>query len=154
LLLVGDGPDANELKELGRTLQLRNIHFLPAQPVEKMPAVYASADLLVFPTMEDVWGLVANEAVLCGLPVLCSKYAGCAPELFDADAIFDPRNTEEFVGALRRAVAGNIPLPDRSRLMTTAEVARKMADAVRSSTTRNGQRATDALGNTSVPSQP
>lgn len=154
LLLVGDGPDTNALKELSRTLRLRNIHFFPAQPVEAMPALYASSDVLVFPTMEDVWGLVANEAVLCGLPVLCSKYAGCAPELFEAEAIFDPLNPEEFVIALRRAVTGNIPPPDRSKLLSTAEVARKVADAVRSSITRNGQTLTDGLGNASVPLEP
>ena len=62
-----------------------------------MPATYRSADVLIFPTLEDVWGLVANEAELCGLPVLCSKYAGCAKEIFTAESIFDPMDTSDFV---------------------------------------------------------
>src|SRR5271165_7127559 len=82
LLLVGEGREKPALELYAAELGLKNVHFQPAQPPEKMPSVYRSADLLVFPTLQDVWGFVANEAVLCGVTVLCSKYAGCATELF------------------------------------------------------------------------
>lgn len=130
ILLVGDGPERDNLRRLAATLQLRNVCFHPAQPPRAMPSIYASADVLVFATMQDVWGLVANEAVLCGLPVLCSKYAGCAPELFDPEAIFDPADQDQFIAALRRAVAGQLPPPDGSRLRSTAELGDGIADAV------------------------
>jgi glycosyltransferase involved in cell wall biosynthesis len=87
-----------------------------------MPSVYRSADLLVFPTLEDVWGLVANEAILSGIPVLCSKYAGCAPELFTSENIFSPEDLTEFTQKLREAISGRLPGPDPSRLKTTLQI--------------------------------
>ena len=129
-VLVGGGRDSAELQALAAKLRLENIHFYPAQPAKSMPAFYRSADVLIFPTMEDVWGLVANEAVLSGVPVLCSRYAGCAPELFDPECIFDPADEEQFVCALRRAIKGQLPRADRSRLKRSAEVGDIIANAV------------------------
>jgi hypothetical protein len=77
-----------------------------------------------------VWGLVANEAILSGVPVLCSRYAGCAPELFDSESIFDPADEQEFVAALRRAVTGQLPRADKSRLRSSAAVGELIANAV------------------------
>jgi glycosyltransferase involved in cell wall biosynthesis len=94
--------------------------------------------VLIFPTYEDVWGLVANEAILAGLPVLCSKYAGCAPELFDSECIFDPANKHEFAAALRKAAAGKLPRTDPSRLLPITAVGDRIADAVLTSIKRQG----------------
>jgi glycosyltransferase involved in cell wall biosynthesis len=78
--------------------------------------------VLVFPTREDVWGLVANEALWSGLPALVSIYAGCAKELVPSDSTFDPLNPADFAAKLRRAVAGELPSPDLSRLKGISEV--------------------------------
>ena len=123
LLLVGSGPDKPALERRAEVLGLKNVHFQPAQPPDKMPSVYRSADLLVFPTLEDVWGLVANEAVLSGVPVLCSKYAGCAPELFTSENIFSPEDLSEFSQKLRDAISGRLSKPDPNRLKTTRQIA-------------------------------
>jgi glycosyltransferase involved in cell wall biosynthesis len=133
LLLVGSGLDACVFKRMARNLELNNVHFCPELPPERMPAVYRSGNVLVFPTIEDVWGLVANEAVLSGVPVLCSKYAGCAEELFPPENIFDPRNPEEFKKKLRAALADQVAAPDPSRLRTTAELATSLIQALESS---------------------
>lgn len=130
ILLVGGGPDRQQLQQLVSDVGLRNVHFEPPFPPEVMPSVYQSADVLIFPTLEDVWGLVANEGILSGLPVLCSKFAGCASELFDAESIFDPTDDEQFVAGLRRAVTGNLPPSNRSRLKRSLEVGDMIADAV------------------------
>ena len=129
-VLVGDGCDSTKLQRLAAELRLDNIHFHSAQPPKAMPAFYRSADVLIFPTMEDVWGLVANEAILSRVPVLCSRYAGCAPELFDPECIFDPADEEQFVAALRRAVRGQLPRADKSRLRSSAEVGDLIANTV------------------------
>jgi glycosyltransferase involved in cell wall biosynthesis len=130
VVLVGEGRDNARLQRLAIELLLQNVRFYPSQPPEAMPAFYRSADVLIFPTMTDVWGLVANEAILSGVPVLCSRYAGCAPELFDKENIFDPLDEEEFVEALRRAVTGQLRCADRSRLWKSAEVGDVIAEAV------------------------
>jgi len=123
LLLIGDGPDRYELDNLSTELGLKNLQFYPSQPAQSMAAFYRSADVLVFPTMQDVWGLVANEAVWSGLPVLCSKYAGCAKELFPSECIFDPADSADFAASLRRAVAGELPTISPARLKTSGVVA-------------------------------
>jgi glycosyltransferase involved in cell wall biosynthesis len=47
-----------------------------------MPACYAAADCLVLPSnARETWGLVANEALACGRPVVVSDAVGCAPDL-------------------------------------------------------------------------
>ncbi|HEY2645435.1 MAG TPA: glycosyltransferase family 4 protein [Candidatus Acidoferrales bacterium] len=130
VVLVGGGRDLVKLQRLATKLCLENTSFYPAQPPMAMPAFYRSADALIFPTMRDVWGLVANEAILSGVPVLCSRYAGCAPELFDPECIFDPADENQFVEALRMAVTGQLPGVDKSRLWSSAKVGDAIANAV------------------------
>jgi glycosyltransferase involved in cell wall biosynthesis len=122
LLLVGSGRDRQALECRTRALGLRNVHFRPAQTPDRMASVYRSADLLVFPTLEDVWGVVANEAILSGIPVLCSKYAGCAPDLFAPENIFSPEDLNEFTQKLGAGVSGRLSRTDRSRVKTTKQL--------------------------------
>ena len=144
LVLVGSGPEKGALEELAKELDLENVYFQPSRPPVDMPLVYRSADVLVFPTLEDVWGLVANEAVLSGIPVLCSKYAGCAEELFGAESIFDPMNPEEFVVKLGEAVTGKLPGPDISRLRSTPQVVGDLVDMLGKSIPENSKRLVEA----------
>jgi len=128
LVLVGEGREKQALEHRAAELRLKNVHFEHAQPPEKMPSVYRSADLVVFPTLQDVWGFVANEAVLSGVPVLCSKYAGCAGELFSAESIFSPDHPSEFAEKLAAAIAGRLPKADPSRLKTTEYLGRELVN--------------------------
>lgn len=131
LLLVGSGPEKESLEAYARELGLDNVYFQPAQPPEKMPAIYRSADCLVFPTLEDVWGLVVNEAMWSGIPVLVSIYAGCAPEIVPPEQCFDPLNPIDFDRALRLALTGKLSPPDTSRLKTCRQVADMIIDDIR-----------------------
>jgi glycosyltransferase involved in cell wall biosynthesis len=133
LLFVGSGRDRQSLEQLAQRLGVKNVHFQSSQSPKNMPSVYRSADVLIFPTLEDVWGLVANEAILSGLPVLCSKYAGCAQELFHPENIFDPENKDEFIRKLRQAISGQLRQPDLSRLKTTPQIVGEMVRALESS---------------------
>ncbi|MEM3433161.1 MAG: glycosyltransferase family 4 protein [Candidatus Methanomethyliaceae archaeon] len=126
LLLVGDGPERNAFCEYAGNLGLRNAHFYPAQLPERMPAVYRSGDVLVFPTLEDVWGLVVNEALWSGLPVISSIYAGCTSEIVPPQNWFDPLQADDFDRALRFAIEGRIAPPDLSRLRTSSEIAESL----------------------------
>lgn len=107
LLFVGDGP-------LGqRVLQAAHMH--PSGEIVRLPAVqpaelvefYAAADLLVFPSLGDVWGLAVNEAMACGLPVVCSTRAGCAEDLIvhgETGWLADPIYPRAFALTLREAL--------------------------------------------------
>ena len=123
LLIVGSGPEKVRLEQRAKDLGVRNVHFHVPQPPESMPGVYRSADVLIFPTREDVWGLVVNEALWSGLPALVSIYAGCAKELVPPHSTFDPLDPADFAAKLRQAVAGELPPPDLKRLRRINEVA-------------------------------
>jgi glycosyltransferase involved in cell wall biosynthesis len=139
LLLVGSGREKQALEQRVRALGLKNVHFRPAQAPEKMPSVYRSADVLIFPTLEDVWGLVANEAILSGVPVLCSKYAGCAPELFAEENIFSPDDLNEFMQKLRHAISGRLRKTDPARLKTTQVLGSELVKELTSQLSSNLQ---------------
>jgi len=80
VLLLGSGP----LKEDCLKYLIENdIDFTDAgfvQP-DDLPNYVNSSRLLLFPTLKDPWGLVANEALASGVPVLISSVAGAAEEL-------------------------------------------------------------------------
>ncbi len=123
ITFVGDGPEKENMIARAKELGLSNINFVAGRKPEEMPGVYQSFDALIFPTLNDVWGLVANEAMLSGLPILVSKYAGCAYELADPENVFDPLDPQDFVRALERAVTGKLSVSPTSRLRTSAQVA-------------------------------
>jgi len=131
LLLVGSGRDKQALEHRAQALGLKNVHFRPAQTPEEMPSVYRSADLVVFPTLEDVWGLVANEAILSGIPMLCSKYAGCAPELFTPENIFSPEDSNEFSQKLGAAISGGLSRTDPGRIKTTKQLGCELVEELK-----------------------
>jgi len=77
LVFVGSGP----LEALVQQQDSRFIELVGNVPITSMPYWYAAADLHIFPTCGDVWGLVVNEASICGTPTLCSEHAGCFDDL-------------------------------------------------------------------------
>lgn len=74
LLIVGDGVDDSQFR--ARARQLKNVHFEGFVQAALLPDVYGLADILVFPTLGDPHGLVVEEAMAAGLPVICTESAG------------------------------------------------------------------------------
>jgi glycosyltransferase involved in cell wall biosynthesis len=75
LLIVGDGPARPEVRTAFAKLAGR-IHFLGAQPPEKLVDYYAAADLLVWPAVNEAFGMALLEAQACALPVLAGSFGG------------------------------------------------------------------------------
>lgn len=122
LVIVGQGPERQALVELAERVKFPYLTILSNQSQDKLNEIYKSSQAFVFPTMEDVWGLVANEALWANLPLLCSKYAGCAGEIVTGGNVFDPLSAEDFDAVLERAISGKINPADRSLLLTWQEV--------------------------------
>jgi glycosyltransferase involved in cell wall biosynthesis len=83
LLLVGSGANQRELEERAKRNAPGTVQFLGFVHREELPEIYALAEGLIFPTHSDPWGLVVNEAMACGLPIIVTSVAGCALDLVE-----------------------------------------------------------------------
>lgn len=104
--IVGDGPLRGELEKYPASARLR-MRFLGSVASEKLPELYAQGGISVFPTLADEWGVVVNEALAAGLPILGSVYSQAVEELIE-DGVhgwtFRPDHPEEMYAALDRAM--------------------------------------------------
>ena len=128
LCLVGDGPERAVLKSTCQALGLPVVEaapwdaedqgtaastsprvFLPGfRQIEELPRFYAHACCFVHPAISEPWVLVINEAMACGLPVLCSNNCGAAEELVCDRVngfIFDPLDATSIVDAFQNVLA-------------------------------------------------
>lgn len=81
VLVAGAGPLEHEMTASARAAGV-SFHALGFCNQTEMPAAYAAADILVLPSGgRETWGLVANEALACGRPVVLSDAVGAAPDL-------------------------------------------------------------------------
>lgn len=103
-IIVGDGTYLTELKNRTVRYGLKNVNFVGGQSPRELARFYAAADIFVAPSLIDVWGMVINEAMCFGLPVLASKYAGASQALIENSKlgiVFDPTDIDDFVLRLR-----------------------------------------------------
>lgn len=100
LVVVGYGPEMAKLQRLAGGLP--DIHFLGHRAVNEIPALYAMADILVLPSIEEPWGLVVNEAMACRCAVVVSDRCGCSRDLISGNGVvFEGGNQEALTEALR-----------------------------------------------------
>jgi glycosyltransferase involved in cell wall biosynthesis len=98
LVMVGDGPQREELFETSRRLGLEDVVWPGFKPVDELPVYYALGNAFILPSTSEPWGLVVNEAMASSLPVLVSNRCGSAPDLVSEGGngyTFDPYDVEE-----------------------------------------------------------
>lgn len=76
LLLVGDGVEESKLRLQCADNDIRNVTFVGFKQKAVLPRYYAAADVFVFSTLGDPYGLVVDEAMACSLPVISTSVAG------------------------------------------------------------------------------
>jgi glycosyltransferase involved in cell wall biosynthesis len=140
--IIGDGPLRSILTKISRPPNL-DIRFLGNVAYEDLPALYAQGGILAFPTLADEWGMVVNEALAAGLPVLGSLYSQAVEELV-VDGVngwtFYADRTDEVLSALNRALTTPRVVLDKMRVaareaveqLTPEFVAERIIEAVRS----------------------
>ena len=80
--IVGGEP-TEEYRKLREELGLENVHFVGFRKKDALARYYRAADLFVLPTREDIWGLVINEAMAYGLPVITTDRCVAGLELVE-----------------------------------------------------------------------
>ncbi len=104
LVLLGDGPLRETLNTQLSTLNLHgHVHLPGFKRYAELPVYYAFAKAFVHASTTEQWGLVVNEAVASGLPVIVSDRCGCVPELVNGNGFtFDPFAEHELAERLLR----------------------------------------------------
>ncbi len=102
VVLLGDGPLREALNSQLSTLNLHaHVHLPGFKPYDELPVYYALAKAFVHASTTEQWGLVVNEAVASGLPVIVSERCGCVPELVRGNGFtFDPIDERELPSRL------------------------------------------------------
>lgn len=93
LVIVGDGPLRAQLQDHAQSIGLEDaVHWEGWVSNDRLGTYFQSADVFVFPTLEDIWGMAVLEAMLFEKPILCSQDAGAAELIEDGKNgfVFNP----------------------------------------------------------------
>jgi glycosyltransferase involved in cell wall biosynthesis len=118
-LLVGDGPARVEVEALMAPLGER-VRFAGALPHEALPALYAGADLYLWPAINEAYGMAFLEAQAAGLPVVAGRSGGVAAVVADGvtGLLTQAGDAPAFASAVARLLAAPA---ERARLAAAAK---------------------------------
>ena len=105
LVFVGNGPMRKILEAEAARLGLKRVRFAGFEGQTRVPAYYAMATVFVLPSEWEPWGLVVNEAMSCGVPVIVSDRVGCAADLVrdgETGLVVPTGDADALAAALRR----------------------------------------------------
>lgn len=112
LVLLGEGQQKADLQQMSQSI--KNIRFEKGVAWYEVAQYLALADVLVLPSQSEPWGLVVNEAMICGLPVLVSEPSGCVDDLVKNGVngyTFNPYQKEDLIEKIRSFVNNPQRLP-------------------------------------------
>ena len=114
LILCGDGELRCQVEQQITELGLEKYIYLPGflQQTELLP-YFAHASCFIHASTQEQWGLVVNEAMAAGLPVLVSNRCGCFEDLIIEGVNgfgFNPEDTQQLTNLMLKVTSGNIDL--------------------------------------------
>lgn len=128
LTIVGEGP----LKEALMSRAGKNIRFTGFIPNEQLGAVYADHDVFILPSTYEPWGLVVEEALYRGLPVIVSDRVGSGPDMVEAlgtGEIFKSNDAASLQAAIDKVAANYEKYQAATKAIDWDEKDRKQVDA-------------------------
>jgi glycosyltransferase involved in cell wall biosynthesis len=111
VIILGDGELKNNLQKFVAKKHTPKVSFQQGVSWQQVPEYLALSDVLVLPSYSEPWGLVVNEAMACGLPVLVSDKCGCAIDLVKNEEngfTFAPNNLGELTNILLKFMNMNV----------------------------------------------
>lgn len=105
LVIVGGGPYKKELKKLSVQNDIETIF---AGYVSNLVDYYLAADVFVLPTLQDVWGLVINEAMVCSCPIITTYDAAASRDLVKNGVngyVIESRNVEQLYQTVKQILS-------------------------------------------------
>lgn len=118
--IIGGEP-TKEMLDLKTECGLENLHFVGFKTKEELSEYYKVADLFVLPTREDIWGLVVNEAMSYGLPVITTNKCISGLEMVvdgKIGYIVETENVEQLNVAINKAF--DLPENTREHILSVA----------------------------------
>jgi glycosyltransferase involved in cell wall biosynthesis len=109
LVILGDGAERRRIEAMIRDQRIPEVTLPGFRQIDEIPYYYGAAGAFVHPARQEPWGLVVNEAMACGLPVLVSRTCGCSPDLVlqgRTGFTFNPESVGELTSLLVR-ISGN-----------------------------------------------
>jgi glycosyltransferase involved in cell wall biosynthesis len=116
LVIAGSGEQEAELRAIVAGSPGLNVVFPGFLNQSEVPRLLGASDVFVLPSEDEPWGLIVNEAMCAGLPIVISEQLGCTPDLLVNGVnghSFGARNVKQLASALRPIVCS----PDRRRAM-------------------------------------
>lgn len=108
LVIVGSGEVEANLRALAAESVGERVRFMGFRNQSQLPVLYAASDVFVLPADSEPWGLVINEVMAAGIPVVVSNEVGAAPDLVQGQEtgfVFPCGNLDELANAMRRLLA-------------------------------------------------
>lgn len=138
LVLLGDGPLKPALNSQLSALNLqKHVHLPGFKQYDELPVYYGLANVFIHASTTEPWGLVVNEAMASGLPVLVSSRCGCATDLVQEGIngfTFDPVNVEQLASLMFKLSTFNFQLSSpgaASRKIISGWSTERFADGLR-----------------------
>lgn len=113
LVIVGTGPSKQVLKKSVPPDLAGSLYWYGWASYNDLPALYHGASCFILPSIKEPWGLVVNEAMAAGLPVLVSENCGCLPELchWGVNGFgFEPLDVEQLAKLMLKMSSGQVDL--------------------------------------------
>lgn len=140
LLIVGSGKEEPALKKRVVEEGIPDVVFSGFIDYDQLPKYFGLSDVFVLPSSEEVWGLVINEAMACGLPVITTNKVGASVDLLKDGLngfMIKDKAPLELCDAMRKVITDEslrIKMADSSRVIirnfTMDDTAQGVKDAV------------------------